>query len=105
LQNQYREIIHDREEGEAMTYRRTDGPRLAELTPEQAIQELARYVDREFRTLEAQLKTPEVRGLQFETLSAIPARYKDGDLYYGLAGVFGGAQGLYLRDGGNWRKL
>lgn len=88
-----------------MTYSRTDVPILQDLPPEEVATELARYVDIELRKLEAALKTVALRGVQFETLASVPARYKDGDLYYGLAGVFGGAQGLYIRDGGNWRKL
>lgn len=88
-----------------MSYTRTDPPNTGNLEANAAIEKLRTYIDLELRKLEIELKTPEVRGLQFETLAAIPARYKDGDLYYGLAGVFGGSKGLYLRDTGNWRKL
>jgi len=88
-----------------MSYSRTDAPRLSGLTEEESIRALARYVDIELRKIENESKTPGLRGIQFESLAAEPARYKDGDLYYGLAGVFGGSAGLYVRDTGNWRKL
>jgi hypothetical protein len=88
-----------------MSYTRTDAPRLSGLTEEEAIRALARYIDIELRKVENEMKTPSLRGVQFESLAAEPARYKDGDLYYGIAGVFGGSAGLYVRDTGNWRKL
>jgi hypothetical protein len=88
-----------------VSYTRTDPPRLAGMTADEAIAALSRYIDIELRKVENEMKTPSLRGVQFESLAAEPARYKDGDLYYGLAGVFGGTAGLYVRDTGNWRKL
>jgi hypothetical protein len=88
-----------------VSYTRTDPPRLAGMTSDEAIAALSRYIDIELRKVENEMKTPSLRGVQFESLAAEPARYKDGDLYYGIAGVFGGSAGLYVRDTGNWRKL
>jgi hypothetical protein len=88
-----------------VSYTRTDAPRLSGLTADEAIAALSRYIDIELRKVENEMKTPSLRGVQFESLAAEPARYKDGDLYYGIAGVLGGSAGLYVRDTGNWRKL
>lgn len=79
-----------------MTYTRS-GRTTGALDPE--------YVDRELIKIQAELREPDVRGIHFEKLHAIPKKYAEGDLYYGIAGVFGGSEGLYIRDAGNWRKL
>jgi hypothetical protein len=72
---------------------------------EQRLDSLRKFIDNELYNVEITLRKPEVRGVQFETLSALPAKYKDGDLYYFANGVAGGAAGLYVRDGTNWRRL
>lgn len=94
-----------------MSYRKSIAPQLLKAaTPEIAasVGALTKWVDDELRGVENELRIPELRGLQFERLAAIPDRYKLGDLYYGAAGVFGAAEGLYLYDVGppvGWRKL
>lgn len=70
-----------------------------------AFRAVVKWLDNELAKVENNLRIPEVRGLQFETLTALPARYREGDLYYFAAGVAGGSEGLYIRDAGNWRKL
>lgn len=70
------------------------------------IGDIGQYVDIELIKIETEFREPEVRGLTFEKLSAIPAKYAAGDLYYGIANVFGPQEGLYINDGGtNWRRL
>jgi hypothetical protein len=49
-----------------MSYTRTDAPRLSGLTEEEAIRALARYIDIELRKVENEMKTPSLRGVQFE---------------------------------------
>jgi len=63
------------------------------------------WINGELAKVEIESTKPEVRGIQFEKLAELPQRYKEGDLCYGAAGVFGGQAGLYIRDGNNWRKL
>jgi len=67
--------------------------------------EVFRYMNGEFMKLELTLKLPEVFGLQFEVLGTVPAKFREGDLYYGASGVFGAQAGLYIRDANSWRKL
>ena len=86
-----------------MTYRRKAFDVPAESAEE--VLDLVRWLNGELQKVEIESTKPEIRGLQFETAQAVPDRYKEGDLYYGAAGVFGGQQGLYVRDGSNWRKL
>jgi hypothetical protein len=63
-------------------------------------------LDTELLKIETEILYPTVRGVAFESLSAKPDKYREGTLAYGLAGVFGGQEGLYIYDGsGNWRKL
>jgi len=66
---------------------------------------LVEWINGELTKLEIESTKPEVRGIQFEKLAELPQRFKEGDLCYGAAGVFGGQAGLYIRDGNNWRKL
>lgn len=73
--------------------------------PPKDIASIMDAINVEFRKLEETLQLPEVRGIQFEVNGTLPPKYKEGDLYYGAAGVFGGQAGLYIRDGSNWRKL
>jgi hypothetical protein len=86
-----------------MTYRR-QAFNAAE-TIAQPVLNIVRWLNGEFQKLEIESSKPETRGIQFETLYELPDRYKEGDLYYGAAGVFGGQAGLYIRDGNGWRKL
>jgi hypothetical protein len=72
---------------------------------EEGAAEVMNWANGEFRKLELETQQPETRGVSFEVLRAVPARYKEGDLYFGAAGVFGGQAGLYIREGANWRKL
>jgi len=74
-------------------------------TSEASIIVLRQYYDLELRRIEAALRRPTVFGVEFEHLGNVPPKFTEGDLYYGLAGVFGGQAGLYVRDGSNWRKL
>ena len=74
--------------------------------PDQTFKDIVRWNNQEFTKLEDELKTPQFRGIQFETLFAIPERYQDGDLYYFDASTPGiGQTGLYIRDTGSWRRL
>lgn len=82
-----------------MSYRRK------QISAEAGQEKLADQINAELRKIESGSQRPEVRGVQFEILQAVPERYKEGDLYYGAAGVFGGQAGLYIRDGNSWRKL
>lgn len=63
------------------------------------------YLNHELTMIESVLRLPTVYGLRFQTLGAEPPKYQEGDLYYGAAGVFGGQEGLYIRDSNSWRKL
>jgi hypothetical protein len=83
-----------------MSYRRQ-----AIVTADPGQEALVDSINAELKKIESGSQAPEVRGIQFEIRQAVPARYKEGDLYYGAAGVFGGAAGLYIRDGNSWRKL
>lgn len=65
---------------------------------------LVSWANKEFIKLEEESKLPQVQGLQFEQLYAVPAKYGEGDLYYFAAGV-SGAPGLFIRDNNSWRKL
>lgn len=86
-----------------MTYRRKafDVP----ATSPAEMLNLVRWSNGEFQKIEIESTKPETRGLQFEVLQELPQRYKEGDLYYGAPGVFGGQAGLYIRDSNSWRKL
>jgi hypothetical protein len=66
---------------------------------------LLEWANAEYQKIEVESSHPNVNGISFEINYAVPDRYKEGDLYYGAAGVFGGAAGLYIRDGNSWRKL
>lgn len=65
---------------------------------------LVQWLNQELTKLEDGLRIPELRGIQFEQLYAVPPKFAEGDLYYFAAGV-PGAPGLFIRDTGNWRKL
>lgn len=65
---------------------------------------LVQWINQELIKVEDELRVPEFRGIQFEQLTAVPEKYRDGDLYYFTTGV-PGAPGLFIRDTGNWRKL
>ena len=69
------------------------------------LETLYEYVNTEFDKVSRESKRPETFGIGFEILHAVPQKYKEGDLYYGAAGVFSGQAGLYIRDGNSWRKL
>ena len=85
-----------------MTYKRK-GYRSVEKMGDQV--RVVEWINGELAKVEIESTKPEVRGIQFEKLAELPQRYKEGDLCYGAAGVFGGQAGLYIRDGNNWRKL
>jgi hypothetical protein len=65
---------------------------------------LVRWVNQELLKVEEESKLPELQGIQFEQLYAVPTKYQEGDLYYFAAGV-AGAPGLFIRDSNSWRKL
>lgn len=89
-----------------MTYRKNMAPTGAVLTdPQQRINQVVGWVDKELTGVENELRLPRVRGMQFEILGAEPERFGEGDLYYFGPGVVGGGAGLYIRDAGNWRRL
>ena len=85
-----------------MTYRRRAAPAVG-ITDE--VRPVVQWIDGELAGIEYALRLPEVQGIQFETLYSIPVKFREGDLYYFAAGVAGGAEGVYIRDAGNWRKL
>ena len=80
---------------------------IKEDNPQQTTKDLVRWINAELTKLEDELKTPELRGIQFEILHAVPERYKEGDLYYFAAGIptVNGGPGLFIRDSNSWRKL
>lgn len=62
------------------------------------------WVNSELLKIEEASWRPIVQGLSFEPLYAVPAKYREGDLYYFAEGV-SGAPGLFIRDANSWRKL
>ena len=68
------------------------------------IRALVQWINQEFTKLEDELRVPELRGIQFEQLYAVPPKFSEGDLYYFAEGV-SGAPGLFIRDNNSWRKL
>lgn len=79
---------------------------LDQSNPEKAFKDMVRWTNAEYTKLEDELKTPEVRGIQFEVLYAEPDKYKEGDLYYFDGSVPEVAStGLYIREASSWRKL
>jgi hypothetical protein len=65
---------------------------------------LVRWVNQELLKIEEESKVPQLQGIQFEYLYAVPEKYAEGDLYYFAEGV-AGAPGLFIRDSNSWRKL
>jgi len=89
-----------------MSYVKSLAPILhATTSPLQQIRALLSWCDDEFKAIQTNLRVPQLRGLQFEELQALPDRYQEGDLYRFGAGVVPGAPGLFLRDANSWRKL
>jgi hypothetical protein len=87
-----------------MSYTKT-GYSLTNITdPQTQAKSLVRWLNAELTKLEEESKLPQLQGIQFEQLYAVPAKYAEGDLYYFAAGVTG-APGLFIRDNNNWRKL
>lgn len=72
--------------------------------PVAQIRALVQWLNQELTKVEDELRIPELRGIQFEQLQAVPPKYAEGDLYYFAAGV-SGAPGLFIRDSNSWRKL
>ena len=87
-----------------MSYTKTSYSLTNITDPATQARSLVKWANTEFTKLEEESRLPQLQGIQFEQLYAVPAKYGEGDLYYFAAGV-PGAPGLFIRDSGNWRKL
>jgi hypothetical protein len=88
-----------------MSYTKTIFTRSGVQTDKTLLPDLIKWLNQELTKIEVATQRPDTRGIQFEVRYSVPTKYKEGDLYYGAAGVFGGSEGLYIRDAGNWRRL
>jgi len=69
---------------------------------------IAAWASRQLDRLATYLRTPEVARMRFAPMAALPEpgeRPIDGMVVYGLAGVYGATEGLYLYTGGAWKKF
>jgi hypothetical protein len=72
------------------------------------VAELASWADQMFRKLDAFLRRPEFPGLvltRIDTTLQPEFKAEDGFLVYAGPGVLGPNEGLYVREGGTWKKL
>lgn len=73
-----------------------------------SVADLASWADQLFRRLDAFLRRPEFPGLVLSVIqTTLDPEFKaeDGFLIYAGAGVLGPQEGLYIREGGTWKKL
>jgi hypothetical protein len=72
------------------------------------VHDVVRWADLLFRRLEAFVRRPEFNGVVFSLLEPTAVeefKAEDGLMVYVGAGVFGPNEGLYLREGGTWKKI
>lgn len=70
--------------------------------------DIAAWCARQFARLEQLLRQPEVQGLLVtptDTVLDPLTKVQDGLVLYGMAGVFGPTEGLYLREAGAWKRV
>jgi hypothetical protein len=65
---------------------------------------LVRWINQELLKVEEESKLPQLQGIKFERIYAVPAKYEEGDMYYFEEGI-ANAPGLFIRDDNNWRRL
>jgi hypothetical protein len=71
-------------------------------------EDITAWAARQFARLETFMRQPEVIALLCTptdvTLDPL-TKVQDGLILYGMAGVFGATEGLYLREAGAWKRI
>jgi hypothetical protein len=71
-------------------------------------EDITAWAARQFARLEQFLRQPEVSELLCTPTNTVLdplTKVQDGLVLYGMAGVFGAAEGLYLREAGAWKRI